>query len=221
MKISGVDRCGCLIQSAPLESTGPDRTFQSSCSSLRTASGGARAPLSDVAQSNEPTNERTNLRVQSAFLFSSWRHCAPPRTPPRTPKRDQARRRRPRRSRFVQRPRLLCRFDSVSERRISLLWWKRFAAEGYSYRFLGAFRPFQPFPLSHLSALSLPFSSRSPYDGASLPRKMTRYSGSRSHWREEIEPATIHRAARLEIHSPSRFDSRDLGRQNVFDKIRC
>ena len=181
---------GCLIQSSPLESTGPDPTFQSWCISLRTASGGARAPLSNVAQSDASrTNERTNdpVRVQSAFPFSSWWHCAPPRT---SKLYDAS-------SSFSARSVSPSshRFDSVSERRISLLWWKRFTAEGYSYRFLGAFRPFQPFPLSHPSALSLPFSSRSLslslYDEASLARKMTRYFPS--HWREEIEPATIHR----------------------------
>ena len=129
---------------------------------------------------------------------------------------------RPRRSRLVQCSRLLTALTLFPSGESLSSGGKDSPPRGIVIGSSGRFDLFNrslylTLPLSRylfLPALSL---SLSLYDEASLARKMTRYFPS--HWREEIEPATIHRVglslSRFEIHFVASTCDID-----VFDKIR-
>lgn len=133
MKISGVDRCGCLIQSARLESTGPpivpfSHPFHCAPPTRRFR---ARTIGCDSNQANPIRSRRVPILASSSFRSPFSPSVSVPPLGPLPSAPDV----------FV----LPQSFDSLFLRREPLPR-ERFAAEGYSYRFPGAFRPFQPLP---------------------------------------------------------------------------
>lgn len=180
MKISAVDRCGCLIQSTSLESASLEPTFRPS------------RPY--TAPFPRTIGRDSNLRIQS--VRAECRHFSCPAAlsalgpvPFQRPTLSDATRGFARRLRL---PSALTLFPSRESLRR-----KRFAAEGYSYRFPGAFRPFQPFPISPFRSLVtfsfLPLFDHEPR--RELFRKIVRYSllvtpvPATMRW--EIEPSTL------------------------------